>query len=152
MDSASGGNQDRRMTPGKHLCFPLAQELLNNRYLDQHVAGDSRIDGAVKLSALMIDVIPELVDIPVATGFTGAKKSTRNAPPLVRQMTSEDFLSADEKVMDGQEFRDTFFHGPTSKDCSVDRRPCWRRHRRCGSLGRPCWRCHRRCGVLGRPC
>ena len=38
------------------------------------------------------------------------------------------------------------------EDCWVDRRPCWRRHRRCGVLGRPCWRCHRRCVDPGRPC
>ena len=46
----------------------------------------------------MIDVIQEPVDIPVPTGFAGAKISTRNTSPLVRQMTSEEDLSADEEV------------------------------------------------------
>ena len=49
---------------------------------------DSRLDGLVSASALMIDVIPELVDIPVPTGFAGDKKSTKNVPPLIHQMTS----------------------------------------------------------------
>ena len=48
----------------------------------------------------MIDVIPEPVDIPVPTSFADAKKNIRNTPPLARQMTSEDDLSADEVVVD----------------------------------------------------
>ena len=62
----------------------------------------------------MIDVIKEPVDIPVPNGFAGAKKSTRNTPPLVRQMTSKDDLSADEEVVADPKFRDTFVGGPTS--------------------------------------
>ena len=49
----------------------------------------------------MIDVIPEPVDIHVPAGFAGAKKSIRNTPPLVQQMTSEDELSANEVIMVG---------------------------------------------------
>ena len=62
----------------------------------------------------MIDVIPEPVDIPVPTGFAGAKKSIRNIPPLVRQITSEDDLSADEVVVADPKSRDTFVGGSTS--------------------------------------
>ena len=40
---------------------------------------DRKLDGEIKVFALMIDVIPEPVDIPVPTGFSGAKKSIRNA-------------------------------------------------------------------------
>ena len=47
----------------------------------------------------MIDVILELVDIPVPTAFAGAKQNTRNMPPLVRQMTSEEDFSADEEAL-----------------------------------------------------
>ena len=48
---------------------------------------DRKLDGTVKVSSLMIDVIPEPVDIPVPTGLAGAKKSIIHTPPLVRQMT-----------------------------------------------------------------
>ena len=47
----------------------------------------------------MIDVIPDPVDIPVPTGFAGDKKNIRNTPPLARQMTSEDDLSANDVVV-----------------------------------------------------
>ena len=59
-------------------------------------------------------LVPEPVNIPVPTGFAGVKKSTRNAPPLVRQMTSEDDLSVDEEVVADSKFHDTVVGGPTS--------------------------------------
>ena len=68
----------------------------------------------VKVSALMIDVIPEPVDIPVLTGFAGAKKSIGNTPPLDQQMTSEDDLSVDDVVVADPKSRETFVSGPTS--------------------------------------
>ena len=71
---------------------------------------DRKLDGAVKVSALMIDVIPELVNVPVPTGF--AKKSTRNTPTLVRQTTSQDDLPADQEVVFDPKFHDTFVGGP----------------------------------------
>ena len=79
---------------------------------------DRKLDGAAKVSALMINVIPEPVVIPVPAGFAGAKTSTRNTPPLVRQMTSEDDLSTDEVVADSK-FRDTFVGGPTSMPLKI---------------------------------
>ena len=60
---------------------------------------DRKLDGAVKVSASMINVIQEPVDIPVPTGFAGATISTRNTSPLVRQMTLDDDLSVDEEVV-----------------------------------------------------
>ena len=60
----------------------------------------------------MIDMIPELVDIPVPTGFAGAKNSTNNMPHLVRQMTSEEVV-ADSK------FRDAVVGGPTSTPLKI---------------------------------
>ena len=62
----------------------------------------------------MIDVIPERVNIPVPTGFTGTKNSIRNTPPLVRQMTSEDELSANEVIVVDPESHDAFVGGPTN--------------------------------------
>ena len=62
----------------------------------------------------MIDVIPEPVASPVPTGFAGAKKSIRNTPPLVRQMMSEDELSANEVIVVDLRSRDTVVGGPTS--------------------------------------
>ena len=75
---------------------------------------DRKLDDAVKVSAVMIDVIPEPVDIPVNTGLAGAKNSTNDTPPLFRQMTSEDDLSVDEEVVADSKFRDTMVRGPTS--------------------------------------
>ena len=90
---------------------------MNCRYLDRAIAGrharlTGKLDGTVKVSAFMIDVIPE--DIPVATVFTGAKKSIRNTPALVQQMTSEDDLSADNVVVADPKSCDTFVVGLTS--------------------------------------
>ena len=67
----------------------------------------------------MIDVIPEPLDIPVPTGLAGAKNSTNNTPPLVRQMTSEDDLSADEEVVADSKFRDTMVGGPTTTPLKI---------------------------------
>ena len=67
----------------------------------------------------MIDVIQEPVDIPVTTGLAGAKISTRNTPPLVRQMVSDDDLSADEEVVAKSMFWDTFICGPTSTPLKI---------------------------------
>ena len=63
-------------------------------------------------------VIPEPVDIPVPTGFAGAKKNIRNMPPLVRQMTSEDDLSADEVAVAAKS-RDPFVGGPTTTTAKI---------------------------------
>ena len=103
----------------------------------------------VKVSAILINVIPEPVDIPVPTGLTGAMNSANDTPPLVRQMTSEDDLSAE--VVADSKCRDNVVRGPTSTPLKiagltvVPGQPCWRCHRLCGILGRPCWRRHRRC-------
>ena len=75
---------------------------------------DRKLDGAVNVYTLMIDMIPEPVDIPVPTGFANAKKSIGNTPPLVRQMMSEADLSTDEVVVAYPKSRDTFVGEPTS--------------------------------------
>ena len=54
------------------------------------------------------------VEQPVPRPACFAKKNIRNTPPLVRQMTSEDDLSADEVVMANPKSCDTFVGGPTS--------------------------------------
>ena len=78
---------------------------------------DGKLDDAVKASAVMIDVIPE--DIPVPTGLAGATNSTNDIAPLVRQMTSEDDVSADEDVVSDSKFCDTMVGGPTSTPLKI---------------------------------
>ena len=95
---------DRGGTYDEHVCFPLAQEPVEqlvprparHRLTRQ---SDRQLVDVVMVSTVMIDVIPEPVDNPVPTGLTGAMNSANNTPPLVRQMTSEDDLSADEEVV-----------------------------------------------------
>ena len=72
--------QDRLWTPDEHMYLPLAQEPVEqpvprptHRWSTRQT--DRKLDGVVKASSLMIDVIPEPVDIPVPTGFAGAMKS-----------------------------------------------------------------------------
>ena len=85
-------------TYDEHVCFALAQEPVGqpvhrpaHRWLTRQ---SDRLVDAVKVSAVMIDMIP--VDNRVTTGLTGAMNSVNyNMPPLVQQMTSEDDLSAD---------------------------------------------------------
>ena len=60
---------------------------------------DRQLVNAVKVAAVLIDVIPGLVDNSVPTGLTGAINRAPEMPPLVRQMMSEDDLSANEKVV-----------------------------------------------------
>ena len=59
------------------------------------------------------------MDIPVPTGLAGAKNSTNDTPPLVRQITSEDDLSADEQVMADSKLLDTVVGGPTSMPLKI---------------------------------
>ena len=58
----------------------------------------------VKVSVVMIDVIPEPVGIPVPTGLAGAQNSTDNMPHLIQQMKSADDISADEDVVADSQF------------------------------------------------
>ena len=116
-------NQDRRRKPGEHICFllpqkPVEQPVPRLACCRSTRQSDSKLDGAVNVSALMIDMIQEPVDIPVLTGFADAKISTRNMPPLVRQMTSEDYLSANKEVM-AEVFWDTFVGGPTTTPLKI---------------------------------
>ena len=94
---------------------------------------DRKLDDAVKVYAVMIDVIQEPVDISVPTALAGAKNSITNTPPLIRQMASEDDLYVDNEVEADSTFCDTVSGGPTSTplEIVVWRRPCWRYHRRC---------------------
>ena len=68
----------------------------------------------VKVSALMIDMIPDPVGSPVPTGIAGANSSTNNNPPLVHQMASEDSLSMEEEVVADLNFCGSVVGGPTS--------------------------------------
>ena len=80
---------------------------------------DRKLDDAVKVYAVMIDVIQEPVDISVPTAFAGAKNSITNTPPLIRQMASEDDLSVDNEVEADSTFRDTVIGGPTSTPLEI---------------------------------
>ena len=120
MDPTAGGNSWLPVDPWWTYVFPLArepvvQQLPRSARRQSTRKTDRKLDGTVKVSSLIIDVIPEPVYIPVPTGFAGDRTSTNNTPPLVWQMTSEDDLSTDEEVMaDPKFFRDTFVGGPTS--------------------------------------
>ena len=67
-----------------------------------------------KWSAVMIDVIPEPVDIYVPTSLAGASSSINATPPLVRRRALEDNFSMDEAVMADLDFCDSVVGGPTS--------------------------------------
>ena len=100
----------------KHVCFPLAQgpvEQLVPRLACCRLTRQMDRKLEVKASVVMIDVIPEPVDIPVPTGLAIAKNGTNNTPPLVHQVVSKDDLSADEEVVADSKFRDTVVGGPT---------------------------------------
>ena len=103
-------NEDRRRTPDEHICFPLAQEprSAHRRSTRQSV---SKLDGTVTVSALMIDMIQEPVDISVPTCFAGAKISTGN--------TSDDDLFANEEVVADSKFWDSFVGGPTTMPLNI---------------------------------
>ena len=78
---------DRRGNYNEHVCFPLAQEPVEQlvpRPTRRRLACqlDRQLVDAVKVSVLLIDVIP--------TGITGANN---------RQMTSEDDISTNKKVI-----------------------------------------------------
>ena len=131
---------------------------------------------AVKVSAVLIDVILEQVDSPVPAGLTGANSSTNIAPPLVWQLALEDDLSLVEVVVADLNLYNSVVGGPTSmplrsaglltdfagdpsRTCwgchrrsVIPDRTCWRYHRWSVIPGRPCWRHHRHCVVPGQIC
>ena len=85
-------------------CFPLTQEPVEQpvpRPARRPLTcqSDKQLVDAVNVSAVIIDVIPNLVDNPVPTGLTSAMHSANKAPHLFRRMTSEDDLSADGEVV-----------------------------------------------------
>ena len=101
----------------EHVCLPLAQGLLNSRCLDRPLVGptrqsDRQLVCAVKVSAVMIDVIPEPVNSPVPAGL--ANSSTNNTPPLVRQLELDDDFSLEEVVLADFNFCNSVVGGPTS--------------------------------------
>ena len=78
---------DRGGIPDEHVCFHLAQEPVEQpaprpAHRRSTRQTDRKLDDVVKVSAVMIDVIPEPVDIPVPTGLAGATNSTNDTPPL----------------------------------------------------------------------
>ena len=72
---------------------------------------DRQLVDAVKVYAVMIDVISEPVDNHVPTGLTGTMLSVDNMPPLVWRMTSEDDLSADDEVVADSKYRNNAIGG-----------------------------------------
>ena len=68
----------------------------------------------VKVSAVLLDVIPVPVDSPVPTGLASAKSSTNNTSPVVQQMVSEDDLYMEAMVVTDPDFRDCVIGGPTA--------------------------------------
>ena len=145
-------NQDHRRTPDEHMCFPLAQESAEQLLpwpacCQSTRENDNKLDGAVNLSALMIDLIQEPVDILVPTGFASAKICTRKRSlgdvgrwPLCGWRSR----GWPEVLWHLYRWTDPY----ATEDCWVDRRPCWKCHCQCGVLGQPCWRLHRQCVVL----
>ena len=68
----------------------------------------------VKVSAVLIDMIPEPVDSPVPIGLASANSSINNKSPLVRQMASEDNFYMEEVVVADLDICDYVVGGPTS--------------------------------------
>ena len=75
---------------------------------------DRQLVDAVKVSAEMIDMIPEPVNSHVPAGLAGANSSSNNASPLVWQLASEDDLSLEEVVVADLNFCNYVVGGPTS--------------------------------------
>ena len=79
----------------EHVCFPIEQGLVERPVLQP--AGyrsprpsDRQPFDAVKVAAVLIDMIPEPVDSPVPTGLACVNSSINDTSPLVWQMASED--------------------------------------------------------------
>ena len=60
---------------------------------------DRKRGGTVKVSTLAINVIPEPVDVPIPTGFVGAKRGTGDTLPLLQLRMSKDELSVNEGIV-----------------------------------------------------
>ena len=100
-------------TYDEHVCVLLAHDPVEQplpRPAHRRLASqlDRQLVDAVKISTVLIDVIPGLVDNPVPTGLTSDQK------PLVWQMRSDEDLSVDEKDVDGLGM---------PKSCSSEDRP-----------------------------
>ena len=77
-----------------------------------------RVDGqhieAVKVSAVLVDVTPELVEEPVPTGTTGDEGDTDYMSPMAWQVELGDGLSMKREVVPGVVCCDYVAGGPTS--------------------------------------
>ena len=69
---------------------------------------------AVKVSAVLVDATPELVDSPVPTSLAGADDVTNCMSPLTQQAVLEGDLSMKEEVVAELDFCDSVVRGPTS--------------------------------------
>ena len=103
----------------EHVSFPLTQGLVEGPVLQPAGSratqlSDSQHVEAVKVSAVLVDVTPELVDSPVPAGLAGNNGETNRMPPLVWQAALEDGLSMKEKVVAGVNSCDSVVGGPTS--------------------------------------
>ena len=110
---------DRRGTYEELVRLPLAHgpvekpvpQLAHHRSTQQ---SDRQPVNVVRVSAVMIDVIPVPVDNPVPTSLASAKSSIDDTSSVVRQMASEDNPYMEGMVVTDPDFRDCVVGGPTS--------------------------------------
>ena len=69
---------------------------------------------AVKVSSVLVDVTPELMEEPVPTGTTGDDGNTDYMPPMAWQAVLGDVLSMKREVVPGVVCCDSVVGGPTS--------------------------------------
>ena len=100
----------------EHVCFPLEQGLVERPVFQSAGRQSARQSNrqpvdAVKVSTVLIDMIPEPMDSPVPTGLAmlTVASTTRQ-----RQMASEHNFSMEEVVLTDLDFCDSVVGGPTS--------------------------------------
>ena len=100
----------------EHVCFPLEQGLVERPMFQPAGRQSSRQSNrqpvdAVKVSTVLIDMIPEPMDSPVPTGLAmlTVASTTRH-----QQMASEHNFSMEEAVLTDLDFCDSVVGGPTS--------------------------------------
>ena len=103
----------------EHVCLPLLQGLVERPV--PRLAGirstrqsDRQPVDTVSVSAVMVEVAPDLVDSPVPAGLAGADSGTGSTPLLVRQVAWEDDLSMEEEAVADLDICDSVVGGPTS--------------------------------------
>ena len=100
----SGSEEHVRFSPIRGL---VERPMLRQQSDGQHI-------GAVKVSAVLVDVSPELVEEPVPTDATGDDGDTKIMSPLVWQAVLGNDLSMKEEVVPGVDCYDSVVGEPTS--------------------------------------